>query len=907
MPLKRWNRPRQRIRRNCTTSTCLSSLNVQLIICCSIQLCLFPSSLGFTPNSLKEHHQYHPSIRRNYHNRAAANPFTKILQPKYQLSLLQERANLRDRDPLGNDEEPLASSVAVIANNKNVTESASQAQNKAEQEAPSLSRRSSLQGLILAATTATVATSMPLVASAGKPEVDSYGNLYTPKSEMLTGGSQAARGIATRDRGKRLQPGQALQSVYETRFIAYLSRFLLNFDPAANAWWRKNGGGETEFTWESLEGTDNNGSPSSSVDANMAKFKFAEFAESVEVGLADYFVGPYGSYSSVQAAKAGILASAPALSSQPQTKKSNKLIPNVLAPKKSEKKGENKSSERNGVLNLYSLLKARYTSIAAKRQLAILFSFISSPYLQPTAEIKGLLGEADNATITEVNLIRQTVKNEDKSRTSSRRGGGYSKHAPPLVVAEAPPALGDDYLPAIFKPVMKPTSRVLRIQVLDCGEGYTSAPQVTVVATFSGGLVQRMCQACAIIDRRGHILEIVVLDPGYGYGGRKEVPPKVFIAPPREKPGKGGKKTGRQAQAVADLEYEVVGIDLVRGGNGFVKTDPPSVQITPPPEDPDWFLAAQEQPEMRMIPVRDIEPIRAEVVEMKNEAGNVVYTTAGRRPSPSVNKSLLQRLQRDPLELLPSGIELELDRLNEDEPPIYRVASLPPVPPYMKPPSPRYRAYDPVFGGVGSVPVTKGAVSLTSSEYGRLALSGAVCTVLVRTALNPLELIKTKQQLDNDKELFEYARNKIMRKKSSDTPSENGATEPIGSNGSQSHSSSPTRSSPPRGSTNANRAGTSATVQTTAVMAPTATAANNTEAPLPKEQGKLGVLDIIFSLIELRGPLALFQSADITFLASLVFGSFGFSEFFFSDGGGSSGGGSEIVLLGAAALATISK
>jgi len=43
--------------------------------------------------------------------------------------------------------------------------------------------------------------------------------------------------------------------------------------------------------------------------------QFAEFAESVEIGLADYFVGSYGSYASVAAAKAGLDAVAPARSS----------------------------------------------------------------------------------------------------------------------------------------------------------------------------------------------------------------------------------------------------------------------------------------------------------------------------------------------------------------------------------------------------------------------------------------------------------------------------------------------------------------------------------------------------------------------------------------------------------------
>ena len=37
-----------------------------------------------------------------------------------------------------------------------------------------------------------------------------------------------------------------------------------------------------------------------------------------------------------------------------------------------------------------------------------------------------------------------------------------------------------------------------------------------------------------------------------------------------------------------------------------------------------------------------------------------------------------------------------------------------------------------------------------------------------------------------------------------------------------------------------------------------------------------GTTQVIQSLIEIRGPLSLFQSADITFLTSVVFGLFGF-------------------------------
>lgn len=80
-------------------------------------------------------------------------------------------------------------------------------------------------------------------------------------------------------------------------------------------------------------------------------------------------------------------------------------------------------------------------------------------------------------------------------------------------------------------------------------------------------------------------------------------------------------------------------------------------------------------------------------------------------------------------------------------------------------------------------------------------------------------------------------------------------------------------------------------------------------------EASIGTLAMASSIVELRGPFALFQSADITFLASLVFGSFGFgatelfrrvfTAFFLNQDANASGGGSELVLLGAAALACI--
>ena len=164
-------------------------------------------------------------------------------------------------------------------------------------------------------------------------------------------------------------------------------------------------------------------------------------------------------------------------------------------------------------------------------------------------------------------------------------------------------------------------------------------------------------------------------------------------------------------------------------------------------------------------------------------------------------------------------------------------------------PSSKYRSIDPLFGPLGRAPVIKNAVTLSSSQYLRLAISGALCTVLVRTLLNPLELVKTKIQLGNDEEIIQLALNASLKQGG------------------------------PESTTNS---------KTT-----------------------IGTSEVIKRMIEVRGPLSLFQSADITLLTSVVFGLFGFgatelfrrsfSAVFFDE---AASGPNEFLLLAAAALAT---
>jgi hypothetical protein len=138
-------------------------------------------------------------------------------------------------------------------------------------------------------------------------------------------------------------------------------------------------------------------------------------------------------------------------------------------------------------------------------------------------------------------------------------------------------------------------------------------------------------------------------------------------------------------------------------------------------------------------------------------------------------------------------------------------------------------------------------------------LSGAICTVLVRTALNPLELVKTKIQLGNDEVIIQYAMEKAETKSESLSESK--------------------------------------------------------EKEDTKGKKALGTTQVIQSLVEVRGPLSLFQSADVTFLASVVFGLFGFgatelfrrsfSAVFFNEASAAANSPNEFVLLAAAGVATL--
>lgn len=150
---------------------------------------------------------------------------------------------------------------------------------------PEISRRA-----VLIHSLAFLILSLGIPESSLASEIDTTGQLFTPKNVMIKGGgSTSARGIrlkpveekASKNRRNEslLNKSGLIQNVYETRFIAYLARFLLVFDPSANAWWRKNSNISAQYESENDMDT--------IINNDVTKERFAEFAESVEIGLGE--------------------------------------------------------------------------------------------------------------------------------------------------------------------------------------------------------------------------------------------------------------------------------------------------------------------------------------------------------------------------------------------------------------------------------------------------------------------------------------------------------------------------------------------------------------------------------------------------------------------------------------------
>lgn len=315
---------------------------------------------------------------------------------------------------------------------------------------------------------------------------------------------------------------------YNVRFVTYLSRFLLVFDNDCQRWWYN-------------RASDLPRTASADKVQQLRLEQFGAFSASVEVGLQEYR-GPDGPKTLLQALMARYCPSEYTVASS-----------SLSDSEQQRELGEIKE---------------------ARRQIAILFSLMDKN--QPVEEITKLLAAIDNGSIASVR-----IKN---------RGSGYAPgYGPPEVKFPPPEAGADNYDTATGRAILTPNGKLLRVDLVNRGAGYSKPPTVTIAPpaairfgeTTSEGRPLCTATAEAFLFRsgvnKGRLERIQLIDPGAGYTQNEII--RVRVSPPDLSPQDGG----ITATATAVLEYEVSDILIVNNGTGYAVEKPIPVYVEPPP------------------------------------------------------------------------------------------------------------------------------------------------------------------------------------------------------------------------------------------------------------------------------------------------------------------------------------
>ena len=323
----------------------------------------------------------------------------------------------------------------------------------------------------------------------------------------------------------------AEKSGFNVKFITYLSRFLLVFDRDCQRWWYQRAGDIPATA--TIE------------EVNEKRLKqFASFSASVEVGLLEYR----------------------------DPKGPKRLLKSMLERYCPNEETLRKMREESGdpLLNPAAEARQQREIKEARRQIALLFGLMDQ--YQPVEEITTLLAAIDNATVTSVVVTDP--------------GSGYAPGYGSPLVTFPPPEAGEDFPTATGRAVLRPSGRLLRIDLVDRGQGYTSPPKVSISPPNTANVTDASpARARAFIFRegpnKGKIERIQLDDPGRGYADGEEV--AIDIEPPPISAEKGSERWSIAATAKSIPELEVGAIEITSGGAGYADEKPITVTVEPPP------------------------------------------------------------------------------------------------------------------------------------------------------------------------------------------------------------------------------------------------------------------------------------------------------------------------------------
>ncbi len=462
---------------------------------------------------------------------------------------------------------------------------------------------------------------------------------------------------------------------YNVNFVAYLSRFLLSFDPAAQQWWMDRAK-EIPKSYSKDEIFD------------IREEHFARFSASVEVGLQeDDFVGKDGPKRLLESLL-------------------NKFgAPSITAGDESDR-------------------FSRETK-EARRQLALLFGLLEES--QPTKEITKLLASIDNGTIENIML------SEDARSAGLLRG--FSPGDAPIVGFPQPQA-GPDYDQAIGTAAFKPTGKLLRIEVIDGGTGYTKAPDISkLLPDAVVGSEPALAEAKVV---NGVLKSIKLTNSGSGYN--LDSTEEVKLKP--------ASRDGNSAIIRIIPEMEITSIDMTVAGSGYAVEKPIKVTLVPtaggepqqigiayPKGKMGSFVAARNPSENK---IRNFEKT------FTRDEDKIISGASSGGGLPSVPFPEKASCSQQLLALLPQGFGLEFDSKKE----LYVLSvdkEYQILYPQMILQAPN-RPSVPDFGPRGQNPIEKDQ-KIDLSTFLRFSLSGAICASGVNFALTPLDVVKTKVQI----------------------------------------------------------------------------------------------------------------------------------------------------------------
>eukprot|EP00550_Attheya_septentrionalis_P008430 CAMPEP_0198284374 /NCGR_PEP_ID=MMETSP1449-20131203/3852_1 /TAXON_ID=420275 /ORGANISM="Attheya septentrionalis, Strain CCMP2084" /LENGTH=1014 /DNA_ID=CAMNT_0043981409 /DNA_START=214 /DNA_END=3258 /DNA_ORIENTATION=- len=324
---------------------------------------------------------------------------------------------------------------------------------------------------------------------------------------------------------------------YNVRFVTYLTRFLLCFDEACQRWWYSRASDIPRMA------------TADQVDELRLR-QFAAFSASVEVGLQEYR-GPDG----------------PAA-----------LMDNLLVRYCPDQEYLKIQRDAQGLPPLSASAEARQQREIkeARRQIALLFGLMQNR--QPVEKITKVLAAIDNGCIE-----AESIEIQDP-------GSGYAPgYGAPRVTFPSPEG-GSEFETARGRAILRPSGKILRIDLVDRGIGYAKPPTVKISlpeASFSWDKFDSnttdtaRAEATVFLFRdginKGRVERIQLTNPGSDYAANEKI--KITISPPELSPSEGGKV----ATAKVVLEYEVGGIEMVKKGSGYAAEKPLLIDIEPPP------------------------------------------------------------------------------------------------------------------------------------------------------------------------------------------------------------------------------------------------------------------------------------------------------------------------------------